>query len=419
MRVLVIGGGGREHAIIWKIRQSPMVTEIFCAPGNAGIAAMAQCVDIGVMEFQRLVDFAKSEHIDYTIIAPDDPLVGGLADAFKAAGLSFFGPLANAAILEGSKAFSKDLMKKYKIPTASYETFGDFESAFAYIQTQEMPLVIKADGLAFGKGVLICHTPEEASQALTDMFVTGKFGASGHKVVIEEFMIGPEVSVLAFCDGKTIVPMVSAQDHKRALDGDKGLNTGGMGAISPSRHYTPEIDRICMDTIFVPTVEALIQEGRLFQGIIFFGLMLTPQGPRVIEYNARFGDPETQVVLPRLKTDLMEVFLACSEGRLDQVDIQWEDSAAACVILASGGYPESYEKGFVIEGVDAAEKDNHIKVFHAGTAVRDGRLVTNGGRVLGVTSVADTLDQAIETAYAAIGSIHFDHMFYRNDIGAR
>lgn len=419
MKVLVIGGGGREHAIVWKIAQSPLADKIYCAPGNAGIAELAECVDINANEFDKLIGFAKREKIDFTIVGPDDPLVAGIVDAFEKEGLETFGPRKDAAMIEGSKAFSKDLMKKYNIPTAGYEKFSDYNDAFDYIKKQNMPIVIKADGLALGKGVLICNNIDEAKDALQDMFINKKFGKSGDTVVIEEFLTGSEVSVLAFCDGKSIVPMVGAQDHKRALDGDKGLNTGGMGTFSPSRVYTKEIADECMENIFKPTVSALLSEGIVFKGIIFFGLMLTPQGVRVIEYNARFGDPETQVVLPRLKSDLLEIMLACSRGTLEGVDIEWSESGCACVILASGGYPEAYDKGFAITGIEEAEKSEAITVFHAGTAIKDSKLVTNGGRVLGVTALSDSLDNAIKEAYIGVSKIHFDKLQYRSDIGIK
>ncbi|HIT72501.1 MAG TPA: phosphoribosylamine--glycine ligase, partial [Candidatus Fimicola cottocaccae] len=385
MKVLVVGSGGREHAIVWRLKKNNAIEKIYCAPGNAGIGLDAECVPIGAMEFDKLVDFAKSEKIDFTIIGMDDPLVGGVVDAFEKEGLRVFGPRKNAAIIEGSKAFSKDLMKKYGIPTAKYESFTDYEEAKKYLDNQEMPIVIKADGLALGKGVLICMTREEAESGLKEIMLDKKFGSAGNAVVIEEFLQGPEVSVLSFCDGKTVVPMVSAQDHKRALDGDKGLNTGGMGTFSPSVFYTEEMNEECMKTIFQPTVDAMAKEGRPFVGILYFGLMLTKDGMKVIEYNARFGDPETQVILPRLKTDLLEIMEACVDGKLADMNIEWYDNAAVCVVLASGGYPVAYEKGFEIKGLDEIAKRDDIVVFHAGTAEKDGKLVTNGGRVLGIT----------------------------------
>ncbi len=419
MKILVVGGGGREHAIVWKLSQSPKIEKVYCAPGNAGIAEYAQCVDIGVMEFQRLIDFAKEKEIDFTIIGMDDPLVGGVVDAFEEQGLKVFGPRKNAAIIEGSKAFSKDLMKKYNIPTAGYEVFEDYNKAKEYLLTQKMPIVIKADGLALGKGVLICSTLEEALNGLNEIMVDKKFGESGNKVVIEEFIEGPEVSVLSFCDGKTVVPMVSAQDHKRALDGDKGLNTGGMGTFSPSRIYTKELAKECMEKIFIPSLQAMASEGRDFTGILYFGLMITKDGPKVIEYNARFGDPETQVILPRLKTDLIEIMEACVKGELDKIDIEWFDNAAVCVVEASGGYPEDYEKGFAITGLEEIKKRNDIIVFHAGTKIKDGKVVTNGGRVLGVTGVGKNLEEAIKIAYEGVCVVDFEKKHFRHDIGVK
>lgn len=419
MKVLVVGSGGREHAICWKLLQSSKVDKIYCAPGNAGIGEVAELVPIGAMEFDRLIDFVKSEGIDFTVVGMDDPLVGGIADKFEKEGLKVFGPRANAAIIEGSKAFSKELMKKYNIPTAAYETFDNYDAALEYVKKGDFPVVLKADGLALGKGVLICNTLEEAEEGLNTIMVDKKFGDSGNKVVIEEFLTGQEMSVLSFCDGKTIVPMVSAQDHKRALDGDKGLNTGGMGTFSPSRVYTPELAEECMNTIFKPTVDALNAEGRTFKGIIFFGLMLTPKGMKVIEYNARFGDPETQVVLPRLKSDLMEIFEACVDGTLDKVNVEWEDNGTACVVLASGGYPESYTKGYEITGLEDAEKADNIVVFHAGTALKDGRFVTNGGRVLGITGIGRNLDEAIKIAYEGVKLVDFKDKHFRTDIGVK
>lgn len=419
MKVLVVGSGGREHAICWKLLQSPKVDKLYCAPGNAGIGEIAELVPIGAMEFDKLVDFAKSEGIDFTVVGMDDPLVGGIVDRFESEGLKVFGPKANAAIIEGSKAFSKELMKKYNIPTAGYETFDDYDKAVEYVKNGDFPVVLKADGLALGKGVLICNTLDEALEGLNTIMVDKKFGESGNKVVIEEFLTGQEMSVLSFCDGKTIVPMVSAQDHKRALDGDKGLNTGGMGTFSPSRVYTPELAKECMETIFKPTVDALNKEGRTFKGIIFFGLMLTPKGMKVIEYNARFGDPETQVVLPRLKSDLMEIFEACVDGTLDKVNVEWEDNGTACVVLASGGYPEKYTKGYEITGLEDAKKADNIVVFHAGTALKDGKFVTNGGRVLGITGIGKNLDEAIKIAYEGVKLVDFKDKHFRTDIGVK
>ena len=419
MKVLLVGSGGREHAIVWKLKQSPKIDKIYCAPGNAGIAQDAQCVPIGAMEIDKLVSFAKEEGIDFTIIGMDDPLVAGVVDAFEAEGLKVFGPRKNAAIIEGSKAFSKDLMKKYGIPTAKYETFDSYDAAKEYVSKQEMPIVIKADGLALGKGVLICQSLQEAYDALDEIMVDKKFGASGSKVVIEEFLTGPEVSVLSFCDGKTVVPMVSAQDHKRAYDHDEGLNTGGMGTFSPSRIYTPEINEECMKTIFQPTVDAMAKEGRKFVGVLYFGLMLTKDGMKVIEYNARFGDPETQVILPRLKTDLLEIMEACVEGNLDKIDIKWHDNAAVCVVLASGGYPVEYKKGYEITGLDEVAKRKDIVVFHAGTAEKDGKFVTNGGRVLGITGIGKDLDEAIKIAYEGVEMVDFKDKHFRHDIGIK
>lgn len=417
MKVLIVGSGGREHAIAWKVAQSPKVDKIYCAPGNAGIEEYAECVDIKAMEFDRLAAFAKEHEVDLTVIGMDDPLVGGVVDVFEAQGLRVFGPRKNAAILEGSKAFSKDLMKKYGIPTAAYENFDNAEDALAYLETAKLPIVLKADGLALGKGVLICNTPEEAKAGVQEIMTDKKFGTAGNRMVIEEFMTGREVSVLTFVDGKTIKTMTSAQDHKRAGDGDTGLNTGGMGTFSPSPFYTPEIDAYCMEHIYQPTVDAMRAEGREFKGIIFFGLMLTKDGPKVLEYNARFGDPETQVVLPRMKTDLVEVFEACVDGTLDQVELEFEDNAAVCVVLASDGYPVSYQKGFVIEGLDRFRDRDGYYVFHAGTARKPEGIVTNGGRVLGVTAKGADLREARKNAYEAINWVNFENKYYRHDIG--
>lgn len=419
MKVLVVGSGGREHAIVWKLKQSPKADKIYCAPGNAGIAKDAECVPIAAMEIDKLVKFAKDEKIDFTIIGMDDPLVAGVVDAFEAEGLKVFGPRKNAAIIEGSKAFSKDLMKKYGIPTAKYETFDNYDEAKAYVLSQSVPVVVKADGLALGKGVLICNTHDEAVAALDEIMVDKKFGASGSKVVIEEFLTGPEVSVLSFCDGKTVVPMVSAQDHKRAFDNDEGLNTGGMGTFSPSRIYTKEINDECMEKIFKPTVAAMAAEGRTFVGILYFGLMLTKDGMKVIEYNARFGDPETQVILPRLKTDMLEIMEACVDTTLDKMNIEWYDNAAVCVVEASGGYPVSYEKGFEITGLDEVAKRDDIVVFHAGTALKDGKFVTNGGRVLGITGIGKDLDEARKIAYEGVDIVNFEKKHFRHDIGIK
>ncbi|MCI8592369.1 MAG: phosphoribosylamine--glycine ligase [Lachnospiraceae bacterium] len=417
MKILIVGSGGREHAIAWKLSQSPKADKIYCAPGNAGIAEYAECVDIGAMEFDRLVAFAKEKGIDLTVIGMDDPLVGGVVDAFEAAGLRVFGPRKNAAVLEGSKAFSKDLMKKYHIPTAAYETFDDSQKALAYLETAKMPVVLKADGLALGKGVLICNTLEEAREGVKTIMEEKKFGAAGSRMVVEEFMTGREVSVLSYVDGKTIKPMTSAQDHKRAGDGDTGLNTGGMGTFSPSPFYTEEADAFCKKYIFQPTVDAMAAEGRPFKGIIFFGLMLTEDGPKVLEYNARFGDPEAQVVLPRMKNDIVDVFEACIDGTLDQIDLQFEDNACVCVVLASEGYPVSYKKGFPIKGLDTVKEHEGYYCFHAGSAFKDGRIVTNGGRVLGLSALGSDLVEARANAYKAVEWVDFENKYYRHDIG--
>lgn len=418
MKILIVGGGGREHAIAWKLAKSPKVEKLYCAPGNAGIAEVAECVNIGVMEFDKLVAFAKEHEIDLTVVAPDDPLAAGAVDAFEAAGLRAFGPRANAAILEGSKAFSKDLMKKYGIPTAAYETFNDPEKALAYLETAKMPIVLKADGLALGKGVLICKDLEEAKAGVKTLMMDKQFGSAGDEIVIEEFMTGREVSVLSFVDGKTIKIMTSAQDHKRAKDGDQGLNTGGMGTFSPSPFYTPEVDAFCREHIYQKTVDAMKAEGREFKGIIFFGLMLTADGPKVLEYNARFGDPETQVVLPRMKNDLEDLFEACIDGTLDQINLEFEDNAAVCVVLASAGYPEHYEKGFEIRGLENFKDKEGYYVFHAGSKFDEqGRVVTNGGRVLGVTATGTNLKEARANAYKATEWIDFDNKYMRHDIG--
>ncbi len=417
MKVLIVGSGGREHAIAWKVAKSSKVDKIYCAPGNAGIAEIAECVDIGAMEFDKLVAFAKEKAIDLTIIGMDDPLVGGVVDEFEKAGLRVFGPRKNAAILEGSKAFSKDLMKKYNIPTAAYETFDSAEKAMKYLETSKYPIVLKADGLALGKGVLICNTKEEAMDGVKTLMLDKQFGQAGNTIVVEEFMTGREVSVLSFVDGNTIKIMTSAQDHKRAKDGDKGLNTGGMGTFSPSPFYTKEVDEFCKKYIYQPSVDAMKAEGREFKGIIFFGLMLTEDGPKVLEYNARFGDPETQVVLPRMKNDIIDVFEACIDGTLDKIDLQFEDNAAVCVVLASDGYPVSYEKGFEIKGLDNFKDKDSYFVFHAGTKLSDGKIVTNGGRVLGVTATGRDLKEARANAYEATKWIDFDNKYMRNDIG--
>lgn len=417
MKVLIVGSGGREHAIAAGIAKSSRVDEIFCAPGNAGIAEFAKCVEIGAMEFDKLVSFAKNEKIDLVVVGMDDPLVGGLVDLLEAEGIRTFGPRKNAAILEGSKAFSKNLMKKYHIPTAAYETFTDPEKAIEYLETAKLPIVLKADGLALGKGVLICNTLEEAKEGVKSLMLDKKFGSAGNEIVIEEFMTGREVSVLSFVDGKTIKTMTSAQDHKRAGDGDTGLNTGGMGTFSPSPFYTKEVEDFCNKYIYQATVDAMKAEGREFKGVIFFGLMLTEEGPKVLEYNARFGDPEAQVVLPRMKSDLVEVMEACIDGTLDQVDLQFEDNAAVCVVLASQGYPVSYEKGFPISGLEKFQNQNDYYCFHAGTAFKDGKIVTNGGRVLGITAKGKDLKEARANAYAATDWIQFENKYMRHDIG--
>lgn len=414
MKVLVVGSGGREHAIVWALSQSPRVTELYCAPGNAGIAQLATCVPVGATDVEAMVNWAKEHQMDFVVVAPDDPLALGMVDALEQAGIPAFGPRKNAAIIEASKAFSKELMRKYHIPTAKYSTFTDMDQAIAYIREQGAPIVVKADGLALGKGVTVAATVDEAVDAVKAMMEDNKFGASGSTVVIEECMTGPEVTVLCFADGEHISPMPSSQDHKRAYDGNQGPNTGGMGAISPTPSYTPEIAQRCVKEIFEPTMAAMKAEGRPFQGVIYFGLMLTPEGPKVVEYNARFGDPECQALLMRLDTDLMDIFEACVKGTLDQLDIRWKEEAACCLVLASGGYPLAYEKGKVITGLDQVQ---NAVVFHAGTAEKDGDIVTNGGRVLGVTALGSNLDVAIQNAYDAAKPIHFDQMHFRTDIG--
>ena len=414
MKVLVVGSGGREHAICWALHKSPKVSELCCAPGNGGIGEIARCVDVKATDIPGMVAWAKENQMDFVMVAPDDPLAMGMVDAMEASGIRAFGPKANAAIIEGSKAFSKALMKKYGIPTAAYEVFTDKDAALSYVEAQGAPIVVKCDGLALGKGVVVAQTLEEAKAAVVNMMENKAFGAAGAKVVIEECMTGPEVTVLAFTDGKTIVPMPSSQDHKRAYDGDKGPNTGGMGAISPCPNYTPELSKTCMDTIFLPTVKALNAEGRTFKGVIYFGMMLTPEGPKVVEYNARFGDPECQAVLSLLETDLMDILEACVDGTLDQLDVKFKDAASCCLVLASGGYPVAYEKGKEITGLDQV-KD--AVVFHAGTKKQDGKFLTNGGRVLGVTAVAPTLREAVVKAYAAAGPVNFEKMHFRTDIG--
>ena len=415
MKVLIVGSGGREHAIAWSVAKSPKVDKIYCAPGNAGIAEFAECVNIKAMEFDKLVAFAKENAIDLTIIGMDDPLVGGVVDAFESEGLRVFGPRKNAAIIEGSKAFSKDLMKKYKIPTAAYENFTDPDEAIKYLETAKMPIVLKADGLALGKGVLICNTLEEAKEGVKTLMLDKQFGDAGNEIVIEEFMTGREVSVLAFCDGKTIKCMTSAQDHKRAKDGDQGLNTGGMGTFSPSPFYNDEVEAFCEKYVYQSTIDAMASEGRPFTGILFTGLMITEDGPKVLEYNARFGDPEAQVVLPRMKNDIIDVMEACIDGKLSDVELEFEDNAA--VVLASDGYPEKYDKGFEIKGLDTFKDKDGYYVFHAGTKFDGDKIVTNGGRVLGVVAKGENLKAARANAYKATEWIDFANKYKRNDIG--
>lgn len=417
MKVLIVGSGGREHVIAWKVSQSKLVDEIYCAPGNAGIAEFAKCVPIKTSDFEGLADFAQEENIDLTIVGMDEPLVNGIVDVFEERGLAVFGPNKRAAILEGSKAFSKDLMKKYNIPSAGYETFTDANKAMAYIEECKFPIVLKADGLCLGKGVLICETKQEALDGIKSIMLDKQFGAAGETLVIEEFLVGKEVSVLAFCDGKTVKAMTSAQDHKRIYDNDKGLNTGGMGTFSPSPYYTKEIDEFCQKYIYQASVDAMNNEGRKFVGILFFGLMLTDDGPKVLEYNVRFGDPEAQVVLPRMKNDMVEVIKACIEGNLSDVELEFENNAAVCVILASGGYPLEYQTGYKISGLDKFKDKEDSFVFHAGTAKQDGDFVTNGGRVLGVTAIGNGLSDARDKAYKATELIDFQGKYMRTDIG--
>ena len=420
MKVLVIGSGGREHAVIRKLKENKEIDTIWCAPGNGGISADAVCVDIKAMDKEGLVSFAKENSVDFCVVTPDDPLAAGMTDAMEEAGIPCFGPHANAAIIEASKAFSKELMKKYGIPTAAYEIFDNPDQAKEYIRkTGKYPVVVKADGLALGKGVLIATDENSAMDAVTEIMEDHAFGASGNKVVVEEFMTGKEVSVLAFTDGKVVKPMISSMDHKSANDNDEGLNTGGMGTISPSPYYTPEIAETCMKTIFQPTVDALNAEGRTFRGCLYFGLMLTPEGPKVVEYNCRFGDPETQVVLPMLKSDLFTIMKACHDGTLADTDVEWADGACACVIEASGGYPQHYEKGYEISGLDENGQYEGVTVYHAGTKKADGKYLTNGGRVLGITATGKDLSEALEKAYAAVEHITFKDMHYRTDIGRK
>ncbi|WP_024831502.1 phosphoribosylamine--glycine ligase [Ruminiclostridium josui] len=419
MKVLVVGGGGREHTIVWKLAQSPRITKLYCAPGNGGISRIAECVPIKAMDLDGIVTFSKENNIDMVVVAPDDPLAAGLVDKLTEAGIRAFGPVKAAAIIEGSKAFSKDLMKKYNIPTAGYMVFDNCSDALQYLDTCSAPIVVKADGLALGKGVIIAQTIQEAKDAVNGMMNDKIFGDAGNRVVIEEFIQGPEVSILAFTDGNTIVPMVSSQDHKRVFDKDQGPNTGGMGTFSPSPLYDKKLAEYCMNEIFIPTVEAMKKEGRKFKGVLYFGLMITKDGPKVLEYNARFGDPETQVVLPRLKTDLLDIFEAIIDERLNDVKIEWDDNSAVCVIAASGGYPGKYATGIEIKGISEAEANGETIVFHAGTTFKDGKYYTAGGRVLGVTAVESTMDKAIEKAYAGIAKIQFEGMHYRKDIGRK
>ncbi len=419
MKVLVVGSGGREHALVWKIVQSPKIDKVYCAPGNGGISAIAECVPIKAMDIDGVINFSKEKEIDMVVVAPDDPLAAGMVDALENAGIRAFGPNKAAATIEGSKAFAKNLMKKYNIPTANYEVFENSADAIRYLQNQQYPLVVKADGLALGKGVIIAQNFSEAKEAVESIMEDKVFGEAGNKVVIEEFLVGPEVSMLAFTDGKSIKTMVSSQDHKRALDNDQGLNTGGMGTFSPSRIYTEEIDSYCMEKIYKPTIEAMEKEGRKFKGVLYFGLIITKDGPKVLEYNARFGDPETQVVLPRLNTDIIDIFDAIIDERLDEVEISWNDNACVCVIMASGGYPKEYKTGYEISGLADAERDANVVVFHAGTKREDGKYYTAGGRVLGVTAMESNLDEAIKKAYEGVGKIQFQDMHYRKDIGIK
>ena len=420
MKILVVGSGGREHAIIKKLSESSKAEKIYCAPGNGGISDLAECINIGALDIDGIVDFSRKNSVDMVVVAPDDPLAKGMVDALLKNGIKAFGPTADAAIIEASKAFAKDLMKKYSIPTATYEIFKDSKSAVEYLKNVKFPIVVKADGLALGKGVIIAEDFESAKNAVLNIMEDKIFGTAGNSVVIEEFLTGQEVSVLAFTDGKTIVPMVSAQDHKRVYDNDKGPNTGGMGTFSPSRIYSDELASECMEKIFLPTIKAMNAEGRKFKGVLYFGLIITEEGPKVIEYNCRFGDPETQVVLPRLESDLVDIFEAVIDEKLDQADIRWKDNAAVCVIMASGGYPGGYEKGYEIYGIDDALDMGNIFIYHAGTKKNsDGNFVTSGGRVIGVTAVAENLDSAIKRAYEAVGKISFKDAHYRKDIGVK
>ncbi|HOQ37658.1 MAG TPA: phosphoribosylamine--glycine ligase [Acetivibrio sp.] len=419
MKVLVVGSGGREHALVWKIAQSSLVEELYCAPGNGGISAIAQCVPIKAMDIEGIVKFSKEKQMDMVVVAPDDPLAAGMVDALEEAGIRAFGPNKAAAVIESSKSFAKELMKKYNIPTADYEVFDNSNDAINYLKDKKYPIVVKADGLALGKGVIIAQSFEEAKKAVESIMEDKVFGDAGRKVVIEEFLVGKEVSMLAFTDGKTIKTMVPSQDHKRALDNDQGLNTGGMGTFSPSRIYTDEIHNYCMEKIYKPTIEAMNKEGRKFKGVLYFGLILTEDGPKVLEYNARFGDPETQVVLPRLQTDILEIFNAVIDERLDEIETEWDNNACVCVIMASGGYPEKYNTGYEITGIEEAERDINTVVFHAGTKRENGKYYTAGGRVLGVTSLESNLEAAIKKAYEGVSKISFEGMHYRKDIGKK
>lgn len=419
MKVLVVGSGGREHALVWKIAQSSLVEELYCAPGNGGISAIAQCVPIKAMDIEAIVKFSKEKQMDMVVVAPDDPLAAGMVDALEEAGIRAFGPNKAAAVIESSKSFAKELMKKYNIPTADYEVFDNSNDAINYLKDKKYPIVVKADGLALGKGVIIAQSFEEAKKAVESIMEDKVFGDAGRKVVIEEFLVGKEVSMLAFTDGKTIKTMVPSQDHKRALDNDQGLNTGGMGTFSPSRIYTDEIHNYCMEKIYKPTIEAMNKEGRKFKGVLYFGLILTEDGPKVLEYNARFGDPETQVVLPRLQTDILEIFNAVIDEKLDEIETEWDNNACVCVIMASGGYPEKYNTGYEITGIEEAERDINTVVFHAGTKRENGKYYTAGGRVLGVTSLESNLEAAIKKAYEGVSKISFEGMHYRKDIGKK
>lgn len=420
MKLLVVGSGGREHAVIRKLKENKEIEKIWCAPGNGGISAEAECVDIKATDKENMVKFAKENGVDFCIVTPDDPLALGMVDDMEAEGIPCFGPKKNAAIIEASKAFSKDLMQKYHIPTADYQTFDDAKEALKYIEEKNtFPVVIKADGLALGKGVLICETLDDAKTAVREMMVEHIFGKSGNTVVVEEFMTGPEVSVLAFTDGNVVKPMISSMDHKRVNDNDEGLNTGGMGTIAPSPYYTKDIANVCMETIFLPTIKALKEEGRTFKGCLYFGLMLTPNGPKVVEYNCRFGDPETQVVLPLLESDLYTIMRACHDGTLADVDVKWSDEACACVVEASGGYPVKYEKGYEIHGLGADGQHESVLIYHAGTKKENGKYYTNGGRVLGITAKGTNLQEALDKAYAVVQEVGFDKMHYRTDIGKK